>query len=78
MGRGPTPAESAGCIAGAAEKIWEAVAFIASRQQGGRQGSRKLLDSVKSVLDTLRRVKKCIRLKFEKLTGNFYSNQVTG
>ena len=48
-----------------------AVVFIANRQQGGRQGNRKLLNRVKSVLDTLCRVKKCILLKLEKLTVNF-------
>ena len=47
------------------------IGFIASRQQGGRQGNRKLLNRVKSVLDTLCRVKKCILLKLEKLTVNF-------
>ena len=47
------------------------VAFIASRQQGGRQGNRKRLNRVKRVLDTLCRMRKCIRLKFGKLTNNF-------
>ena len=54
-----------------------AVVFIASRQQGGRQGNRKLLNRVKSVLDTLCRVKKYTRLKLGKLTVNFLLPKLT-
>ena len=53
-----------------------AVVFIATVPQGGQPSNRKLLDRVESVLGTLDSVKKCIRLKFEKLTIEFYFNEI--
>ena len=52
------------------------VVFIATVPQGGRPSNRKLLDRVKIVLGTLYSVKKCLRLKFEKLTVNFFNTRI--